>query len=200
METIRIAVLASGKGSNLRAMHTAITEGSLHRASIELVISNNSTAGALEYARTHDISAIHLSAFRFGGDEQLLGEEMLKVLQDAKIDLIVLAGYLKKLPDVVVEAYPRRIINIHPALLPKHGGAGMYGSHVHNAVLADGDAVTGATVHYVDKEYDTGDVIMQESCEVGPTDTAETLAKKVRAIEHRIYPKAIALVVKDLQS
>lgn len=200
METIRIAVLASGKGSNLRAIHMAITEGLLRHASIGLVISNNSTAGALEYARTHDIPALHLSAFKFGGDEQLLGKAMLDALQDAKIDLVVLAGYLKKLPDAVVEAYPRRIINIHPALLPRHGGAGMYGANVHNAVLAAGDTVTGATVHYVDKEYDTGDVIMQESCDVKSGDTAETLTKKVRRIEHRIYPKAIALVVKDLQS
>jgi phosphoribosylglycinamide formyltransferase 1 len=200
MAKIHIAVLASGKGSNLRAIFDAIEQGSLQHVALALVVSNNSASGALAFARSHDIPCVHLSSFKFDGDEGKLETAMLEELRKAKIDLIVLAGYMKKLPDAVVEAYPKRIINIHPALLPKYGGAGMYGSNVHSAVLAAGDKVTGATVHYVDKEYDSGDIIVQESCEVGPDDTPETLARRVREIEHRIYPKAIGMVAEAIRS
>jgi phosphoribosylglycinamide formyltransferase 1 len=198
MENLRIAVLASGKGSNLRAIHNAITSGQLNGVEIALIISNNSKSGALEFAERSSIPGIHLSSFKFGGDESTLEAAMLEELRKARIDLIVLAGYMKKLPDAVIEAYPRRILNVHPALLPKYGGAGMYGANVYNAVLTSGDKVTGATVHYVDKEYDTGDVILQEACEVGLNDTAEVLARRVRDIEHRIYPQAIAKVIGNL--
>lgn len=197
---MRIAVLASGEGSNLRAIHHAIARGTLPDVEIALVISNNSTAGALAFAREHHIPYQHLSALKFAGNEALLGNAMLHALQDARAGLIVLAGYLKKLPDAVIDAYPRRILNVHPALLPKYGGQGMYGANVHKAVLAAGDKVTGATVHYVDKEYDSGDIILQETCDVRPDDTPESLARRVREIEHRIYPQAIGMVVKELSA
>jgi phosphoribosylglycinamide formyltransferase 1 len=199
MENLRIAVLASGKGSNLRAIYNAIASGQVNGVEIALIISNNSKSGALEFAERNNIPRIHLSAFKFGGDESTLEAAMLDELRKAKIDLIVLAGYMKKLPDAVIEAYPRRILNVHPALLPKYGGAGMYGANVHNAVLTSGDMFTGATVHYVDKEYDTGDIILQEVCEVLASDTPETLARRVRDIEHQMYPKAIALAAEKLK-
>lgn len=199
MKNVRIAVFASGEGSNLRAIHRAINRGQLSNAEIAVVISNNSASGALAFAREHGITAIHLSALKFGGNEAALGRAMLDVFKSAKIELIVLAGYLKKLPDAVIEAYPKRILNVHPALLPKHGGKGMFGVNVHKAVLSAGDQITGATVHYVDKEYDMGDIILQESCEVKPGDTPETLARCVREIEHRIYPKAIAIVIEEFR-
>lgn len=198
MKTIRIAVFASGNGSNLKAIHKAVSEGSLPRAEISLIISNNSQAGAMAYAAEQGIPALHLSAVKFGGDQEMLAKQMLDTLQRSSIDLIVLAGYMKKLPETLIAAYPHRIINIHPALLPKHGGAGMYGLHVHEAVLRAGESETGATVHYVDNEYDSGAIILQETCEVLPDDTAETLARRVRDVEHRLYPRAIAKVIAAL--
>ena len=200
MKKARIAVLASGNGSNLKAIHHAIKEEILPNAEISLVISNNSTAGALAFAGEQGIPAVHLSTVKFEGNAERLTQAMLESLRAASIDLIVLAGYMKKLPEAIIEAYPHRIVNIHPALLPKYGGAGMYGLHVHEAVLEAGDKESGATVHYVESEYDSGQIIMQETCAVLPTDTAETLARRVRDLEHKLYPKAIAKTIETLAS
>lgn len=192
-----LAVFASGGGSNLRALYDATHGGVLQEAEVSLVISNNSKCGAIEFAKEKNISAEHISSLKYGSDEQA-EEKILQVLQENDIDLVVLAGYMKKLPDTVVEKYKGRIVNIHPALLPKHGGEGMYGLNVHRAVLASGDSQSGATVHFVEGEYDTGTIIMQERCEVLPSDTPESLQSRVKELEHTLYPQAIASVLSHL--
>lgn len=189
-----LAVFASGGGSNLRAIYDATLGGLLQDAEVSLVISNNSKCGAIEFAIEKNISAEHISSVKCGSEVKT-EEKILQVLQENTIDLVVLAGYMKKLPNAVVEKYRGRIVNIHPALLPKHGGEGMFGLNVHKAVLASGDRESGATIHFVEGEYDTGAIIMQERCEVLPTDTPGSLQSRVKELEHELYPQAIASVL-----
>jgi phosphoribosylglycinamide formyltransferase-1 len=189
-----LAVFASGGGSNLRAIYDATQSGVLQEAEISLVISNNSKCGAMVFALEKDIPAQHISLVKYGSEEKA-EEKTLQVLQENNINLIVLAGYMKKLPGAVVEKYKGKIVNIHPALLPNHGGEGMYGLNVHKAVLASGDSQSGATVHFVEGEYDTGKIIMQERREVLPTDTPESLQARVKELEHELYPKAIVKIL-----
>jgi phosphoribosylglycinamide formyltransferase-1 len=127
-------------------------------------------------------------------DRFFAGDAYVPLLQSKKIDFIVLAGFLWKIPQTLISAYPNSIINIHPALLPKYGGKGMYGIHVHAAVLQSGDAQSGITIHYVDEQYDNGDVIFQETCPVLPTDTPESLAMKIHKLEHQHFPRVIEQV------
>jgi phosphoribosylglycinamide formyltransferase-1 len=190
----KLAVFASGGGSNLRAIYDATRGGVLRTAEVSLIISNNSKCGALRFAIEKDIAAEHISPVKYGSEVKA-EEKTLQVLQALGIDLIVLAGYMKKLPDSVVEKYNGKIVNIHPALLPKHGGEGMYGLNVHKAVLASGDAESGSTVHFVEGEYDTGEIIMQERCSVLPSDSPEVLQHRVKDIEYALYPKAIASIL-----
>lgn len=192
-----LAVFASGGGSNLRVLYDATQGGLLQEAEVSLVISNNSKCGAIEFAKEKHITSEHISSLKYGSEVQA-EEKILQVLQDSDIDLVVLAGYMKKLPSAVVQKYKGRIVNIHPALLPKHGGEGMYGLNVHKAVLASGDSQSGATVHFVEGEYDTGTIIMQEKCEVLPSDTPESLQSRVKDLEHTLYPQAIASVLSHL--
>lgn len=194
-----LAVFASGGGSNFRAIYDATCGGLLQEAEVSLVISNNSKSGAIEFAKDKNIFAEHISSVKYNSEVKA-EEKILQVLQENTIDLVVLAGYMKKLPDSVVEKYRGRIVNIHPALLPKHGGEGMYGLNVHKAVLASGERESGATVHFVEGEYDTGAIIMQERCEVLPSDTPESLQSKVKELEHELYPKAIASIILSQKS
>ena len=187
---MNIAVFASGRGSNFQAILNAIDEGRLP-ARVTLLVSNNSDAGALDLARSQNIPAFHLSPKQFASEEAYV-QQLLALLQQHNIELIALAGYLKKVPSVVIERYRNRILNIHPALLPSFGGPGMYGHHVHEAVIAAGVKVAGATVHLVDEEYDRGPIVHQKTIEVLSDDTAETLASKVLKIEHEIYPEVLA--------
>ncbi len=187
-----IAVFASGKGSNFKAILDALRSGTISNARIALVISNNPGAGALALAREYDIPAVHLSRKQFSGDDEFEGE-LIRLLHGKTINFIVLAGYMKKLPPAVVRLYRNRIVNIHPALLPKFGGSGMYGGHVHEAVIASGEKVSGATVHLVDEEYDHGPIVLQRSVPVLPGDSAMALAARVLEIEHMLYPEAIRL-------
>jgi phosphoribosylglycinamide formyltransferase 1 len=187
---LNIAVLGSGRGSNFRAILAAMQQGQIPGAKIAVVISNNSGAGILEIARENSLPAIHLSHRQFATEEEFV-DALLSVLTKHGVNFIVLAGYMKRLHPRVVHAYRRRIINIHPALLPRHGGPGMYGIHVHEAVIAAGDRLSGATVHFVDEEYDHGSIILQKTVSVAAGDTPETLAAKVLEIEHEIYPEAI---------
>jgi phosphoribosylglycinamide formyltransferase 1 len=187
---LNIAVFGSGRGSNFEAILRAIGDGKISGAQICLVLSNNSSAGILEIARAHSLLAIHLSQKQFATEEQF-AEAFLDRLRACGADLLVLAGYMKRVPPRVVSAYRHRIINIHPALLPKYGGQGMYGHHVHEAVLASGDRLSGATVHFVDEEYDHGSVLLQKTVPVLPDDTAESLAARVLRVEHEIYPEVI---------
>lgn len=187
----RIAVLASGRGSNLTALHSYLQEevGSAARvARIALVASNQAGAGALEIARELGKPAITL---RHRGAD---GEEIAAIFREHQIDIVVLAGYLRLLPRVVVKEYRGRIVNVHPALLPAFGGPGMYGERVHRAVLDSGARVTGATVHFVDEEYDRGATIAQWPVPVADGDTASTLAARVLRVEHLLLPRATEAV------
>lgn len=190
---MNIAVFASGRGSNLMAILNAIKEGKLN-ARISVVISNNSNAGALEIARENGIDALHISRKQFSSDEDYVNR-ILCELKSRNIELIVLAGYMKKIPPEIIREYPNRILNIHPALLPAFGGLGMYGMNVHKAVIDYGVKITGVTVHIVDEEYDHGPIVMQRAVEVRDDDTPETLAERVLKVEHEIYPQAIKLFV-----
>ncbi|MBI3788869.1 MAG: phosphoribosylglycinamide formyltransferase, partial [Ignavibacteriales bacterium] len=186
---MNIAVFASGRGSNLQAILNAIHQGFLP-ARVTVVLSNNSNAGALEIARLHKIPAVHLSQIQFPSEDAYV-ETMLAVLQQHGVELIALAGYMKKLPRRVIENFQNRILNIHPALLPAFGGKGMYGHYVHEAVIASGATFSGATVHLVDEEYDRGPIVMQQTVPVEKTDTPETLAAKILHIEHKLYVEAL---------
>lgn len=191
-EQLNIAVFASGRGSNFQAILTAIKKGTVRNAEIVLVISNNVEAGALGVARAHNIPAVHLDRKQFTSEEEL-ASAVLKVLKQHNVNFIVLAGFLKKLSGEVVRRYKNKIVNVHPALLPQFGGAGMYGIHVHEAVIKSGVRTTGATVHLVDEEYDHGPIVLQQTVEVASDDTPDSLAEKVLKIEHLLYPEAIRL-------
>jgi phosphoribosylglycinamide formyltransferase-1 len=186
---MNIGVFASGRGSNFQAILNAIQQDFLP-ARVTLVVSNKGDAGALEIARMHSLPAVHLSLKQFP-DEALFASAMLQALTKHNVQIIALAGYLKKIPSIVVRQYRNRILNIHPALLPSFGGAGMYGHHVHEAVIASGAKLSGATVHLVDEEYDRGLIVLQKAVQVEERDTPEMLAAKVLRIEHEIYPLAL---------
>ena len=186
---MNIAVFASGRGSNFQAILNAIDAGFLP-ARVVVLISNKSDAGAVEIAHAHNISTKHISQKMFSS-EDALADAMLEVLDESQAEFIALAGYLKKIPSRVIRQYQNRIVNIHPALLPLFGGEGMYGHRVHEAVIANGEKKSGATVHLVDEEYDRGPIILQKTVTVTPDDTPDTLAAKVLKIEHEIFPLAL---------
>jgi formyltetrahydrofolate-dependent phosphoribosylglycinamide formyltransferase len=180
---MRVAVAVSGRGSNLAALLEAL-EGKDSPAQVVLVLSNSKSAGALEIARRHGVRVRVLR-------DPASPDEWLESLEQAGAALVVLAGYLKLVPAPVVRALRGRMINIHPALLPRHGGPGMYGSKVHEQVLASGDRWTGATVHLVTEDYDRGEILGQSPVAVLPGDTASTLAARVLETEHRLLPAAV---------
>ncbi|WP_301315693.1 phosphoribosylglycinamide formyltransferase [Nocardia amikacinitolerans] len=192
MSRLRVAVLASGRGSNLRALHKASLEGEA-RFGVSLVIGNNSGAGAMEYAREVGIPAVHLSG-RTHPDPDELDEAMRAALVAHGTGLVVTAGYMKKLGPRTRREFDSRIINVHPALLPRHGGKGMYGNAVHEAVLAAGDQVSGATVHFVTEDYDAGAIIAQSEVPVLADDTPESLAERVLAAEHLLLPTVVQII------
>jgi phosphoribosylglycinamide formyltransferase-1 len=187
---LRVGVLASGSGTNLQAVLDKISSGELN-ADIVVAVSNNSDSLALERARKSGIEAVHWSEKKAGSPGQFV-QGMLSILRTARVDLVVLAGYMKLLPKEVVSAFPGQIINIHPALLPKFGGPGFYGIRVHEAVIAAGEKESGATVHFVDTEYDHGAILMQQTVPVLRHDTPEQLRERVLAVEHELLPAAIA--------
>ena len=191
MKKLNLAVLCSGGGTNLQALIDAVEKGELS-AEIKIVISNNSNAFALERARKHNIQALHLSHKQFATPEEF-DQRVLSVLNENQVEMIVLAGYMKMLSPTIIRAYKNRILNIHPALLPHFGGPGMYGMHVHEAVIKSGVKLTGVTVHIVDEVYDHGAIIMQKPVEVKDDDTPESLAERVLKVEHDTYKKAIQL-------
>ena len=195
METFRISVLVSGNGSNLQCIIDAVEDGRIANSKIVGVISSSENAYALERARQHEIPAAAVTKYEYADMRDRM-DAILKILDGEHPDLIVLAGYLSILPATVVEKYRGRIINIHPALLPKFGGKDFYGIHVHEAVLAAGEKESGATVHYVDEGVDTGKIILQEKVPVLPGDDPQTLRERVLEIEHKILPEAIAMIEK----
>jgi phosphoribosylglycinamide formyltransferase-1 len=192
---LRVAVLASGSGSNLQAIIDRCADRTIP-AQVVLVMSNNSGAFALERARQAGIAAVHWSEKKAGSPEAF-ADGLLAMLRQAQVDLIVLAGYMKLIPPAIIEAYAGRILNIHPALLPKFGGSGLYGIHVHEAVLAAGETESGATVHFVDAQYDHGAIFLQRRVPVHPDDTPETLRERVLAVEHEILPEAIGRFARE---
>ncbi|MFE6861008.1 phosphoribosylglycinamide formyltransferase [Nocardia sp. NPDC057668] len=195
MAKLRLGVLASHNGSNMRALHRAsLAADGLFEVAI--VLSNNSGSGALEYAREHGVSARHMSG-RTHPDPVALDDAIRAVLVEHEVGLVVTAGYMRKLGPGVRSEFSGRIINIHPALLPKHGGHGMWGIRVHEAVLAAGDAVSGPSVHLVDEEYDTGAVLAQREVPVLAGDSAESLAARVLAAEHDLLPRVVADIARE---
>jgi phosphoribosylglycinamide formyltransferase-1 len=187
MKKLRLGFLASHGGSNMLAIVNAIKAGKLD-AEAAVVISNNSYSGALEKANNEGIPHFHISGKTHGEKE---AETICNILKEHKVDLVILAGYMKKIGEEVLSEYKGRILNIHPALLPKHGGAGMYGMNVHTAVIAAKETESGPTVHLIDEHYDRGRILAQTKVPVLPEDTPETLAERVLKAEHIIYAETI---------
>jgi len=184
----RLAVLASGRGSNLQAIIDHFDDLGRERvAKVALVASNRADAPALIRAATASIDIAHFSS----SDD---GTELLQLLRKFRIDLVVLAGYIKRIPSSVIRAFAGRIINVHPALLPAFGGEGMYGARVHEAVLAAKAGETGVTVHLVDDEYDRGPIVAQWRVPVKAGDTPDSLAARVLQVEHIVYPRVVEMV------
>jgi phosphoribosylglycinamide formyltransferase-1 len=192
---MNVAVFASGRGSNFQAILHAIDAGTVP-AQVVVLISNSAHAGALETARGHGIPALHMSEKQFI-NEQEFSNRLLAVLREHQVEAIALAGYLKRVPPQVIQQFRNRILNIHPALLPFFGGVGMYGYHVHEAVIASGMKVSGATVHFVDEEYDRGAILIQRTVDVAGSDSAESLAAKVLKVEHEIFPIALKALAEN---
>ncbi len=191
---MKIAVLVSGGGTNLQAIIDGIKNGTITNTQISVVISNNLGAYALTRARDNGIEALCVSPKDYP-DRDTFNEEFLKVVDSYQVDLIVLAGFLVKIPPKMVHDYAGRIINIHPSLIPSFCGVGFYGLKVHEAALAKGVKVTGATVHYVDEGMDTGRIIMQKAVEVYDDDTPEVLQRRVmEEAEWVILPKTINML------
>jgi phosphoribosylglycinamide formyltransferase-1 len=179
-----IAIFASGTGSNAQKIIAHFEKNT--NIKITLVVSNKVNAGVLDIAKN-----AHIDTFVVNRDFFYNSEQILTVLKQKEIDLIVLAGFLWLIPSYLVQHFPNQIINIHPALLPKYGGKGMYGHRVHEAVKAAGETESGMTIHFVNEHYDDGNIIFQAKCALSPEDDAEMIAKKVLALEHRYFAEVI---------
>ena len=195
---VRVAVLVSGGGTNLQAIIDAKAAGKIPSAELSLVLASNDKAYALERAAKAGIPSEVLRKAK-GEEPSLYGERLLEVLRRHNIDLVVLAGFLTILPENVIRAYDHRILNVHPSLIPSFCGDGFYGLRVHEAALAKGVKVTGATIHFVNEITDGGDIIAQKAVEVLPDDTPETLQKRVMVeAEWVLLPQAVETVAKSL--
>ena len=195
---LRVGVMVSGGGTNLQAILDAVEEGRITNAEIEVVISNNPGAYALERAKNHGIEAVCMSPKDYETRDDF-NRAFLEKVDEYHLDLIVLAGFLVKIPEAMVEKYEHRIINIHPSLIPSFCGVGYYGLKVHEAALARRVKVTGATVHYVDGGMDTGPIILQKAVEVQENDTPELLQRRVmEQAEWVILPKAIDMIANGM--
>ena len=182
--TKNIAIFASGSGTNAEQIISHFKGSSSGR--VKILCSNKTDAYALVRAEKHNIPTCI-----FSRDEFYKSDKVVELLKDEKIDLIVLAGFLWLVPLNLIRAFPDKIINIHPALLPKYGGKGMYGIHVHQAVIDSGDAESGISIHYVNEKYDEGKIIFQARCIIDRDDTPETLAEKIHQLEYEYFPKVI---------
>lgn len=180
----RIVIFASGSGSNAENLITYFSKR--ERASVVLILTNNPLAKVLERAKR-----LKVSALSFNKTALVETDDVLNILRAAKPDLIVLAGFLWKFPEKILNQFPNQVINIHPALLPKFGGKGMYGKYVHEAVVANKETETGITVHYVNEHYDEGAIIFQAKCKVSPTDSPEDVASKIHELEMEHFPKVV---------
>jgi len=182
----KLAVFVSGRGSNLKSLFERIDKKEIK---ISAVVSNKKNCGAVEFAIQNSIPVFFVSDN--SGNDFLDYIDLVKELKKKEIDLIVLAGFLKKIPDDFIDHFEKKIINIHPALLPKYGGAGMYGMNVHRAVFENKEKYSGATVHFVDKIYDHGDIIEQQIVDISDAKSPEEIAHKVLEIEHELLPKVV---------
>ena len=186
---VHIAIFASGGGSNAEQLIQHFS--TVSHSSIDLVVSNNSEAYVLERAKKHQIPTyVH-------SKEDAENGQLLELLKEKKIDFIVLAGYLKKIGDDLLNSFSNKIVNIHPALLPKYGGKGMYGMNVHKAVVAAKETESGPTIHFVNENYDEGAIIEQHKCDILPSDSAEDVQKKVLKLEHAYFAKSVERIIKE---
>ena len=188
----QIAIFSSGTGSNAKKIidHLlAQKEKNISTPIVSLIVCNKPLAGVLKIAEEKNIPVLLIEKEKF-----FSGNAYVDEIKAAKIDFIVLAGFLWKIPGALIKAFHRKMINIHPALLPKYGGKGMYGSFVHEAVITNKEKESGITIHYIDEIYDHGQIILQATCQVSEDDTPETLAKKVQMLEHRHFPAAVSLL------
>ncbi len=179
----KIAIFASGSGSNAENIIRYFADN--NKVISPIIISNNPNAFVHERAKKLEIPSYTFNKLQFENGE------VLELLNKSNVDFIILAGFLLKVPENILQAFPERIINIHPALLPKFGGKGMYGMHVHEAVIAAGEKESGITIHWVNEHYDDGAIIFQTRCDIAPSDTAEDVANKVHALEYEFFPKVV---------
>ena len=190
VKNVNIAIFASGGGSNAQKIIEHFAQST--QVEIALIVSDKRKAGVIEKAETAGIPwYVH-------SQDEMEDGTLLTVLEEYKIDFIVLAGYLKKIGQDLIDAFPNAIVNIHPALLPKYGGKGMYGMNVHEAVVAAGEIESGPTIHFVNEHYDEGTIIAQFKCPVYKNDNAEAVQKRVLALEHKHYPKVIESIIQKL--
>ena len=180
----RVVIFASGSGSNAENLITFFNAGD--KASVVLVLTNNPMAKVLERAKRLKVSALSFNKIAFSETDNVLN-----ILRTAKPDLIVLAGFLWKFPEKILNEFAGKVINIHPALLPKYGGKGMYGKYVHEAVVANNETETGITIHYVNENYDEGAIIFQTKCGISPEDSPEDVADKIHELEMEYFPNVV---------
>ncbi len=184
----KIAIFASGSGTNAQAI-AEYFKNSEH-IKISCILSNHQDAYVLERSKM-----LEIPSYTFNRDEYYNSTKVLQILEKNSVDFIILAGFMWLIPEYLLRAFPNRIVNIHPALLPKYGGKGMYGMHVHQAVISNGEKESGITIHYVNERYDEGNIIFQARCSVRPDDTPETLAQRIHHLEHENYPRVIEELV-----
>ena len=188
----KIAIFASGSGSNAENIFHHFADN--QEVSVELFLCNNPKAGIIERAKR-----LHIPIVLFDKKTFSESDEIVQLLENQQIDLVVLAGFLLLIPQNLLAKFPDKIINIHPALLPKHGGKGMWGHHVHEAVVANKDKESGITIHYVNEHYDEGKIIFQASCEVAENDSPEEVAHKVQALEYQYFPSVIEDILNEMR-
>lgn len=188
----RICLLASGRGTNVQNFINYFRHNP--NIDVSLVISDNPNAYVLTRAKKENIPAIVIEK-----EEWSKKKHVLSILKQHKVDFIALAGFLSLVPTYLIEAYPERIVNIHPALLPNYGGKGMYGQKVHEAVLDAGEKTSGITIHFVNEEYDRGKIIFQEACDIWETDTPETLSEKIQMLEYKNYPSIVEKLILNIK-
>ena len=188
--TKKIALLASGKGSNAKNISTFF-KGS-ENISVELICSNNSASPIFDFCKKNNISSCLIKS-----NTKEAFEKLLLLIKKSKIDYIVLCGFLLKIPIFIISEYKNKIINIHPSLLPKHGGKGMYGSKVHKAVLLNNEKTSGITVHFVNEEYDKGTILFQKEYTLSSFETAESLAIAIQKLEHKYFPSVILQIINE---
>lgn len=193
--SINIAVFASGSGSNFINLFNKTTNNNLN-GKIVLLVSNNPNSGAVKFAKNNDISVKIINKFRYK-NKTTINKEYKSSLKENKIDLILLAGFMKKIPVDLIKIYRNKILNIHPSLLPNYGGKGFFGMNVHNAVFNSNEKFSGATVHYVNKDYDRGPILIQKKVKIQSCKGPNEIAKKVLKIEHEIFPKAVQIFLNN---